>query len=107
MTLRHRGYICEAGKKGKHVYRTLREIDAAVNEYNQKQKERREIIRDNKSHRMARRLGEIKPVPEKPEPVIVPYAYTKKEGTYEGLLQDPEELPDGCVVRWYEYGKAK
>lgn len=73
-------------------------------EYERLCRERQEIISENKARRMRKRpLGTPPepplPVPPKPELPLVPVAY-RNDGTYEGRLNDADECPPDCVVRW-------
>jgi hypothetical protein len=72
---------------------------ATVAEYNARQRERDEAIRRNASRRI-KKLEPL-PVPEKLGKPLGPVAYAA-DGTFEGRLNDVDECPEGCVVRWEE-----
>lgn len=84
----------------------MNEVQAGTKEFTNKDeyyrysKERNRIILNNKIHRI--KGGEILPVPIKPILKVekVPVAYNKKTGTYEGRLNNPDECPADCKVKW-------
>lgn len=68
-----------------------------LEEYRRLVKERQEIISRNRSRRL-RKLPPL-PVPPKPEKPKVPVAY-EADGTYYGRLNNADECPKGCIVKW-------
>ena len=74
-------------------------------EYDRLMRERNEILAENKARRMRKRpLATPTPlplsVPPKPQMPLVPVAYRIEDGAYEGRLNDPDECPAECFVKW-------
>jgi len=71
---------------------------SSMKEFNKLTSERNSIISKNKSRLMG---GKGSPLPVPPKPILkkIPVAY-KKDGTYEGRLNNPNECPKDCVVKW-------
>ena len=67
--------------------------------YHQRERERREIISENRSRRLRKgtKLPPI-PVPDKLPKPMVRVAYTP-DGTYYGRLIGDEEVPEGFTVK--------
>ena len=76
-----------------------KKLEAKIAAYDRAMTERLDIIRQNASRRMKRSSLPLLPVPPKPSPVMLPFAFAP-DGTYEGLLEDPADLPPGMVLRW-------
>lgn len=74
-------------------------LEAKIDDYNKAAEHRRDIISQNASRRIKRSALPLLPVPPKPSPVMVPFAF-EPDGTYGGVLDDPADLPPGMVLRW-------
>ena len=71
----------------------------ALQEFRKLAAERQAVISQNRSRRM-RNLPAL-PVPLQPARPLVPIAYDA-HGIYAGRLEDPEDLPAGCKLKWEE-----
>ena len=76
-----------------------KKLEAKIAAYNRDVEKRRNIVRQNASRRMKRSSLPLLPVPPKPSPIMVPFAF-EPDGTYGGLLDEPTDLPPGMVLRW-------
>ena len=76
-----------------------KKLEAKIAAYNRVVEKRRNIVRQNASRRMKRSSLPLLPVPPKPSPIMVPFAF-EPDGTYGGLLDEPTDLPPGMVLRW-------
>jgi hypothetical protein len=73
-----------------------------IAEYDRLNSARLEIVRKNASRRMKRQSP--LPVPPKPTPVMIPYAF-EQDGTYAGWLDRPGDLPEGMILKWKAHNK--
>jgi len=84
------GHWAAAGAKGKAMSKAYDEWAAA-------RQRRADIVSANKSRLM--RGQTALPLPIVPDHPRCPVAY-QPDGTYEGVLDSPDNLPPGCVLRW-------
>ena len=76
-----------------------KKLEAKIAAYNRDVEKRRNIVRQNASRRMKRSSLPLLPVPPKPSPIMVPFAF-EPDGTYGGLLDEPKDLPAGMILKW-------
>jgi hypothetical protein len=79
------------------------EREAASRAWFENERKYRDAVSANRSRRM-KGLPLI-PQPERTPQPLFPFAYDK-DGTYEGMLRDISDCPEGCVVKWQKPGQT-
>ena len=80
-----------------------KKLEAKIAAYNRDVEKRRNIVRQNASRRMKRSSLPLLPVPPKPSPIMVPFAF-EPDGTYRDVLHFSLGMLTSSHVKLKDWG---